>query len=64
MCNGLNCELKENCYRYKAEPSKYRQCWFMVSPNNGLECDYFWEIKTDKEEAKYRAKILMNLKKK
>jgi hypothetical protein len=43
MCNGLNCELKENCYRYKAEPSKYMQSWFMISPNDGLECDYYWE---------------------
>jgi len=44
MCSGLLCELKEICYRYKAEPSKYRQSWFMVNPNKGLECDYFWEI--------------------
>ena len=49
MCNGNNCELSSICYRYKAEPSKFRQSWFMDSPNEGLECEYFWEYKTDEE---------------
>ena len=46
MCNGNNCELSSTCYRYKAEPSKYRQSYFVKEPNDGLECDYYWEIKT------------------
>ena len=46
MCNGNNCELSSTCYRYKAEPSEYMQSYFIKEPNNGLECDYYWEIKT------------------
>jgi len=48
MCLGRSCELKEICYRYKANPSKYMQTYFSIPPNKGLECDYFWEIKKDK----------------
>jgi hypothetical protein len=25
MCNGVGCEIKEICYRYKATPSEFRQ---------------------------------------
>ncbi len=50
MCQGINCELSTLCYRYKAEPSKFRQSWFMYPPNKGLECEYFWEYKTDDDE--------------
>jgi hypothetical protein len=49
MCQGNNCELSSICYRYKAEPSKFRQSWFMDLPNEGLECEYFWEYKPDEE---------------
>jgi len=44
MCSGNNCELSIICYRYKAEPSKFRQSYFCEPPNDGLECDHFWEI--------------------
>lgn len=47
MCNGNNCELSSTCYRYKAEPTPYRQSYFCKPPNNGLECDYYWEIKCE-----------------
>ena len=47
MCKGIGCELKDICFRSKAEVGTY-QSWFMTSPNDGLECDYFWEIKKDK----------------
>ena len=47
MCNGIGCEMKEICYRYKATPSKFRQSYFFNSPNKGLECDYYWEIKNE-----------------
>jgi hypothetical protein len=49
MCSGNNCELSSTCYRYKAEPSQYRQSYFCKPPNNNLECDYYWEIKTKDE---------------
>ena len=47
MCNGNNCELSSTCYRYKAEPTLYRQSYFIKEPNNGLECDYYWEIECE-----------------
>jgi len=44
MCAGNNCELKDNCWRYKATPS-YRQSWFATPPFESIfECDYFWEM--------------------
>jgi hypothetical protein len=53
MCSGNNCELSSICYRYKAEPSKFRQSYFCKPPNEVLECEYFceyfWEYKTDEE---------------
>lgn len=50
MCQGINCEISSICYRYKAEPSKFRQSYFVKTPNKGLECEYFWEYKTDDDE--------------
>jgi len=41
MCNGIGCEMKEICYRYRATPNEFRQIYFTESPNNGLECDYY-----------------------
>lgn len=45
MCQGFNCNIKDNCYRFKAKPSEFRQAWFCKSPNTDtLNCDYYWEI--------------------
>ena len=41
MCNGKDCEIKEICYRYRVTPSEFGQSYFLNSPNNGLECDYY-----------------------
>ena len=43
MCNGKRCEMREICYRYTATPSRY-QSYFTDSPNEGLECEYLWDI--------------------
>lgn len=46
MCQGINCNIKDNCYRFKAKPSEFRQSWFCKSPNiDNLNCDYYWEMK-------------------
>jgi hypothetical protein len=45
MCNGKNCDLASTCYRYKAEPSMYRQSYFVESPIEDGQCDYYWETK-------------------
>jgi hypothetical protein len=44
MCNGNYCELAKTCYRYKAEPSKYNQSYFVKEPNINNQCDYYWEV--------------------
>lgn len=43
MCRGNGCELKDNCYRYKATPNDFRQSWFFKPPFTGSSCDYFWK---------------------
>lgn len=46
ICEGKDCPLKENCYRYKAVPNPYRQSFFANIPYDLKEkkCEYFWEI--------------------
>lgn len=47
MCQGTDCPLKEQCYRFKAVPNKHRQSMFMPVPydHEKKECKYFWENK-------------------
>ncbi len=47
MCSGNDCELKQLCYRYKAEPNKFRQSYFNKPPNKDLQCNYFLEIECE-----------------
>lgn len=49
MCMGEQCPKKETCYRHKAEPSEYRQAYFMYAPFNHeqVNCEYFMEIEKD-----------------
>lgn len=44
MCEGKDCPLKENCYRFKAEPSEYRQSYFVEIPYNKekKDCESLW----------------------
>jgi len=42
-CEGIDCPLKENCYRFTAKDNEYRQSYFMVTPIKNGECDQFWE---------------------
>ncbi len=52
-CQGVNCPMKESCYRYTAPSSEYRQSWFMSVPLGlvieGLEmtpeCPEYWDNK-------------------
>jgi hypothetical protein len=43
MCEGVLCPHKENCYRFTATPSEFRQSYFLNVPiqENG-KCDYYW----------------------
>jgi len=44
MCSGVDCPLKENCYRYTAIKSDY-QAYFMGVLYNEEDrvCKYFWQ---------------------
>lgn len=46
MCKGEGCELREFCYRFKAEPSKYRQSYFMNPPIDNDVCNHFWDMRS------------------
>ena len=56
MCNGVKisledpdsiCPMRNNCYRYMAKPSEFRQSFFIGAPfipePDGTSCEYFWE---------------------
>lgn len=48
LCSGNNCNLKENCYRYKANPNPYRQSYFGNPPlKEDGSCLYFWDYKEE-----------------
>ena len=43
MCTKEDCPKKEECYRYKAEPNEFCQCYAEFV--GGEECKEFIEIK-------------------
>lgn len=45
-CEGLDCPLKEKCYRFTAKANEYRQSYFVEPPYNKetKECEYLWKI--------------------
>lgn len=49
-CNGKNCKLKENCFRYVSKANKYQSYFgnFEELYKDG-RCDYYWEIIPDKK---------------
>lgn len=47
MCKDNNCLYKEGCYRYMAEPNKFRQSYFSESPREeDGSCNYYVDIAT------------------
>lgn len=45
MCEGVGCDLKSACYRYRATPSKRVQSYFapLLLAKNGI-CEYYIEF--------------------
>lgn len=43
MCQGTDCPLKENCYRFLATPSRDRQSYFVTPPVKDGKCHEFWQ---------------------
>lgn len=45
MCEGINCPLKENCYRFTANKNEIYQSYFVEVPYNEKKdgkCEYYW----------------------
>ena len=45
-CNGINCPLKESCYRFKAKANEYLQSYFQQDPYNkdAKDCAFYWSL--------------------
>lgn len=39
LCTGEDCEVKESCYRFTAEPNEYRQAYFSLTPFMVINCN-------------------------
>lgn len=45
MCEGGSCPKRDQCYRFRAVPSEYRQSYFQQPPwDRWHRCDHFWQI--------------------
>ena len=43
MCEGSECPIKENCWRYMAPADRW-QSYFGTPPFNEDGCEYFWDM--------------------
>lgn len=43
MCNGDDCPVKEQCWRYMAPADRF-QSYFAAPPCDDDGCEYFWNI--------------------
>lgn len=43
-CEGYDCPKKENCWRYKAPDSPYRQAYFAENPQKDGDCEHYWPM--------------------
>ena len=41
-CEGTDCPLKENCFRFTAIGNPIYQSWFSEAPIKDNECEMFW----------------------
>lgn len=55
MCKGQDCPLKENCYRYTANPCEY-QSYFLHPPHKDGKCEHFWDNKVYRKIEDYHNK--------
>jgi hypothetical protein len=55
MCDGAQCPIKQECYRYTAPKNEYRQAFFTYVPYDHarIGCEYFID---NSEYLKYEAK--------
>jgi len=44
-CSGVNCPLKDKCYRYTCIKNPDWQSYFMEPPIKDGKCEYLWRNK-------------------
>lgn len=50
MCKGDNCNLRNNCLRFRVKPSKFQQSYFAGLPGTGVSCVYFITIEGQSDQ--------------
>lgn len=45
MCDNKKCELRVNCYRYRAIPNEYIQSYGSFNSENKKDCEYYEPLK-------------------
>jgi hypothetical protein len=60
MCKPIRCQLKDTCYRYKADPNPIWQSYFVNEPydKETKKCDYYYETKSTTENTKSNELLL------
>lgn len=52
MCKGMDCTIKNECYRYTAKPNEYWQSYFVKSPctkkMGGTACEHYMANRSNK----------------
>ena len=51
MCKNETCKVRDQCYRFTADPAQAGQSYGDFAPSDDKacpECCYFWPIKEDK----------------
>lgn len=58
-CSGINCPIKDSCYRFYSKPDSIHQSWFVETPGkwtenppgsalpNQFECSMYWGSNQD-----------------
>jgi hypothetical protein len=41
-CNGTDCPVKKNCYRFTAKSDDVYQSYFVTPPFKDGKCEMFW----------------------
>lgn len=63
MCNGEGCSAKDSCHRHVANPSEFRQSYFMGTPGKDTSCEYYWPVIVQKpKQSKMPLKISTKIK--
>ena len=51
-CEGVECRVKEMCWRYLAPPDSEHQWYLRKQPGGDRNCSYFWEVTQNDNNSK------------